>query len=137
MPIGILHRRATEKAVELLGDGAKTKGFRKELKRWVSQATDGVEDEHVVQTNIRPDAFRIHRDHPSCKQDEKYFLIDIIEIDGSSTLKQKIHRYSSFGEAVDESGYAFLRLRLFSEHFVLLGEYSEIDLCEISIEMSA
>jgi len=80
-----------------------------------------------------PDAYKIVR-HVRDDGYGKMFQIQIIEVDGSSKLRKKIERYSIFGSKIESSVSALLRLKIFSEHFMLLGEYSEENLFMLSIE---
>lgn len=80
-----------------------------------------------------PDAYKIVR-HARDDGYGKMFQIEIIEVDGSSKLKDKIERYSNFGARIESSDSAFLRLKIFSEHFMLIGEYSEEDLFMLGIQ---
>ena len=79
----------------------------------------------AFRAQIIPDAYKIVRQARDDDHYRKMFQIDLIEVDGSSRLSDKLDRYLAFATAVETSNCAFLRLRIFSEHFALTGEYSE------------
>lgn len=86
-------------------------------------------DYHIV-----PDAYVIKQ--VSRDDGYKLFLIDIIEIDRTYCLRDKINRYSNWATEIDASDNARLRLRLFSDHFKELGEYDEEDLTKITYKIT-
>jgi hypothetical protein len=123
-----------------------TRGFRREISRWYHGVDDATPERPVAPVSypvpvelwelpdVRPDAFLIHRYSPRC-DDHTLFLIDAIEVDGSSVMRQKIDRWADFGTALDWHMNGLLRLRIFSEHFVQIGEYDEMALREIDDEL--
>jgi hypothetical protein len=144
-----LHQFAVERALIELGPGAKTKKFIKSLAEALSGEicaegcgcdpeepagytreqchADTLKDQYESLKkfcNLIPDAYRLR--HADC-------LVDVIEIDGSSTLAPKIGRYSELAWEIDASADWQLRLRLYNEHFQKIGEYDEGQLTVLSL----
>lgn len=145
----MLHEFAVQQALLKLGEGAQTTKFIKSLAEALEgppcpesctcepEAPDGYTREQCRADNVKdlydsmkrncnliPDAYRLrHADH----------LVDIIEIDGSSTLSAKIDRYCELAWHIDASADWRLRLRIYNEHFQQIGEYGEEHLTIMSL----
>lgn len=97
-----------------------------------SQRRNEIEDsmkKNGLWLNLVPDAFLIRR--VLRDDDYKLFLVDIIEIDGSNPLSRKLKAYAEWGENMDYSDHAIVRLRSFSVHGILQAEYDMEKLAEI------
>lgn len=141
MNSNVLRQYAISKALDLLGPGAATTGFNRELRSWFERALanqPGEPEPYPEFSSLRllPDAYRIHRNHIRCADDDSFFIIDVIEIEPTHRRESKVERWIEFGCMIESSDIAFLRVRLFNQHFSPVAEYNEEDLLLMSINAS-